>query len=150
MRKKANKDEVQKRINLLIQLRLKGMPVQKMFEYVTSNHFKDNQTIHAAWHISKPQFNRYWKKAQQHFEEVAKTERTKKIGEAIERIEDIIMQAHNIRDYRLALAAQRELNMLLGLNEAIKLHMNGDIKTDNKLTVEIIGSDKPEVKDKEE
>lgn len=104
---KITQDEKERRINLIFQLIITGMNRKDMLHYVAKNE---------KWKVEKRQIDNYIHEAMQLLREMGKVDRDAEFGKAIERLNKLYMARLKIKDHKVCLAIQKELNTLLGLN----------------------------------
>jgi hypothetical protein len=68
-----------------------------------------------TWSVNSRTIDTYTQKATELFTVLAAYRREIELGKAIARCTDLFSRSHRIQDYKTALAAQKELNELLGL-----------------------------------
>lgn len=78
-----------------------------------------------TWGIKERTIEYLISKANARFEAHAKTIRDLELGKAIAGLSDLYSRAHRVQDYKTCLAAQRELNELLGLYAPKRLEHTG-------------------------
>jgi len=96
--------EYERRVNEVFKRIVGGMPPYELLHYITS-----------TFGVKKRQAKNYIRDANLELAEQAAHHRPGEIGRAIRRLNDLYSATMRVQDYQRALAAQRELNRLLGL-----------------------------------
>ena len=129
---KATKAEIERRVTTLFKLMLKGYGRADMLQYVSENDAKNPET---AWNISERQLENYIARANERFKEYSESQRSGMLDKAVMRLEYVYMQCIKVQDYSKAIAALRELNLLLGLHEPQKTNVKHEGMVDGKLEI---------------
>lgn len=108
MSARAPKAVVQRRVNVVYKLLLKGFSMQEIVQYAAER---------TDWNVGDRQVFKYLARARQMLEAEAKTERAEERGKAVARLNNLFGRALNANDLRQALAVQREINELLSLRD---------------------------------
>jgi hypothetical protein len=105
MAKKATKAEVKQRTSQIIKMMTLGVSRADICQFASDN-----------WQIDDRTTDRYIKRANDYFAETSVIDRDEQIGIAMRRYNDLYQKNMRIDDYKAALATQKELSNLLGLN----------------------------------
>lgn len=108
MSARATKAVVERRVNVVYKLLLKGFSMQEIIQYVAER---------TDWDVGERQILTYLARARQLIAAEGKTERAEERGKAIARLNNLFGRALNANDLRQALAVQREINELLALRD---------------------------------
>lgn len=114
MAKKSTKAEVKRRIRAISKLLLNGASRADILQYAIE-----------LWSISEAMVDKYIAKANEGFKQSAAFNNDAEVGKAINRLNRLYMAHIENKDYREALAVQKELNKLLGLYAPEKKEITG-------------------------
>jgi hypothetical protein len=127
---KVGKIEYAKRVELIIELITSGISEAKIVQYIAE---------HTDWGVNERQIRGYKSKAIKYFEERSDINRKKQIGLAIRRFEHILSKAIKDKEYSPAIAAQKAIGDLFGLNAPTKIDVTDktestieDLEAENK------------------
>ena len=129
---KATNYQIEQRVNQIFRLMLKGYGRADVFQYIAESDAKNPET---AWNISDRQIDNYIQRANDKFREYADAQRAEMLHKAVLRLEYVYMQCIKVQDYSKAIAALRELNLLLGLHEPQKTNVKHEGMVDGKLEI---------------
>lgn len=115
---KATKYEIERRVTTIFKLMLKGFGRGDILQYIAEN---DEKNPAQAWGVSDRQIENYIATANARFKEYADAQRSGMLEKAVLRLEFVYMQCIKVQDYSKAIAALRELNLLLGLHAPTKV-----------------------------
>jgi len=127
----ASSVQVDERINAIVDLYLQG--VTRLRDIRT---YSENEN----WQVGDRALEKYMTRARKILQKSAEAKRETEIGKAIGRYELLFYKSYKVQDYKVALAAQRALCELLGLNAPAKTAMTdteGNI-IPTSVTVEIV------------
>lgn len=110
---KANKATYEARVNKVFEYLIAGMTRYQMLQHIASEKSKDYELFKD---INKRQFDNYIAAANGMFAAEAEYYRGREFGKAKTRLEQIFQSSLKVPDYQRAIAAQRELNLMLGLH----------------------------------
>lgn len=116
---KATETEVEDRVLQILESILEGGNTHEIVLHYSS-----------LFSVSERQIYTYIQRANDKFKEYAKTEAKAEIGKAINRLNKLFNKSLQIMDFKTCLAVQRELNVMLGLNEPAKTEV-----TERKITI---------------
>lgn len=108
---KSNNAEMTERVNKIYDLIVLGTSRAQILQYVAE---KTN------WGVAERTVDYYIAKANKRLERAALYHEKRELGKAITRLNLLFLSAMKVQDYQRALAAQRELSILLGLNAPAK------------------------------
>lgn len=112
---KTDTAEYERRIEQVMELIAAGARRAAILQFVAEK---------TEWDVCERTVDNYIKAANKRFAKVAEHEREIERGKARRRLEMIFSKAMQVQDYARAIAAQRELNQLLGLYEPKQLDVN--------------------------
>ena len=118
--KKATDEIVKQRVLAIVESIIEG-----------GNTYEIVKHYRSEWNLSERMIYKYINKAKNEFKKYAKTEAQVEIGKAINRLNKLFNSSLQIMDYKTCLAVQKEINSMLGLNEANKIEI-----TDHKITIQ--------------
>lgn len=98
--------ELDKRVNQVLKLLINGLSYQEIFQFVSEK---------TDWDVTERTIANYIARANAIFRDKSVIDREAQIGKAIARLENLYARNMQITDFKAALAAQKELNNLLGL-----------------------------------
>jgi len=113
---KSGKITVDLRINIVYRLLLKGIDPVDIVQYCSKK---------TEWGVGDRQIYKYIEKAYERLEENSKFVQTRELGRSLSRLHNLYSQSMAIQDYKTALAVQKEINTLLGLEAPKKLNVEG-------------------------
>lgn len=105
MADKVTQAEMERRVNVVYEMLLNGASRHAILQYCSS-----------TWKITPRHGDNLIAKANKAFEEQAAFVRERELGKSINRLTALYMRTMADKDYRGALAVQKELNSMLGLN----------------------------------
>jgi hypothetical protein len=114
---KPTKAEREFRITEIYKLLLMRVPRHDILRYCAEK---------TTWNLKERAIQYLITAATARFEEQAVIIRDQQFGKAVASIEDVYARSHRISDYKTCLAAQRELNELLGLYAPKQIKVEGD------------------------
>ena len=134
---RVSSTEIETRINQIYEMLVAGASPQSIWQFLTQ---KEDSAKDNAWdNVSTRQFARYIAEARTRLQEAAKIHHREELGRAIERLHRLYFASVQIRDYKAALAVQKELNTLLKLDQiAAPPADNGEDQTDAAAVVRLI------------
>ena len=103
---KSTRVEVDERVNIVFNLILSGITRRGICQYAAKN-----------WDLSERQTDRYIQEANDEFRHIASRDRELTFGKATARLEHLYARAIQNREYRQALAVEREIIALYGLHD---------------------------------
>jgi len=103
---RITKAERNKRVTLVTELLLNGLTRREIIQYIRKRK---------EWAVGDRMIDRYIAAANKWIEEQANVKRTHEFGLAIARLNNLYKRSMAISDYKTALAIQREITSLLGL-----------------------------------
>jgi hypothetical protein len=125
---KCTEAELERRIDMTVDLLLSGMGRLKIWQYVAKNDAEAKKTLKAKgetkwiiWNVSQRTVDRYIAAATESIKTTSKTDRDTEIGKALGRLDWLYNHDLMIQDYKAALAVIRERSLLLGLNAPTKI-----------------------------
>lgn len=104
--KKLTKVEFEHRVTEVYKLLVVGLSKPDIRRFVAEK---------TTWNVPERTLERYIERATTWFKTLADFHRHAELGKSIARCTDLFSRCHRIQDYKTALAAQKELNALLGL-----------------------------------
>ena len=107
---------IEERIDKIFELVVDGLPRRLILEIVKKK---------TDWGIEVAQIDNYIRKATARLKAIGQVHREEEINKAIIRLNSLFYLAKNDKDYRAAIAAQKELTSLLGLAAPTKLEHTG-------------------------
>lgn len=113
---KPNKAETEHRITEIYKLLLIGLARHDILRFCAEK---------TQWGLQVRAIEYLIAKATARLQEQAKYIRDIQLGKAIARMDDLYSRTHRIQDYKTALAAQKELNELLGLYAPKRMEFTG-------------------------
>jgi len=108
--RKATDEVVEERVLIIVEAIIEGGNTYEIVKHYSSE-----------WKLSERMIYKYISKANDEFKKFAKTEAQTEIGKAINRMNKLFNSSLQIMDYKTCLAIQKEINTMLGLNEAAKM-----------------------------
>lgn len=122
---KSTAAQFEKRVNDVYKLILKGAGRGDIIQYVLDSDEKyeksDKPEDRAKiWNVSESQIDHYIAKATERFKEYAAKQREDMFSKSLARLEFVYQSCIRVQDYSKAIAAVRELNLLMGLHEPAK------------------------------
>lgn len=111
--KKSTQAEIETRVTEIYELMIGGASRTEMFRYGSE-----------TWGISSRQVEDYLKTAREKLATQLDKNRDANLSLAVERLTTIFRKTMKVQDYQRAIAAQRELNLLLGLYAPTKQDIN--------------------------
>lgn len=118
--------EKQQRVDVVYGWLIDGLPRHSILEKAK----KGEGDKRPPWDVSNATIDSYIAAARKQLVKDGQTRRDVELGKAVRRLERIFNRAFGVQDYQRALAAQRELNLLLGLNAAVKTAHSGTLRLD--------------------
>jgi hypothetical protein len=116
---KSTNAEIERRVSDIYPLVVSGLPSRDIRRYVTDK---------CDWTADQRTIERYMAKARAIIHEKADYDRTEKLSEALAFLEDVRGRSAAKGNDRVAIAAQRELNDLLGLKEPARVEQSGELR----------------------
>lgn len=120
---------IRARVDIVYRLLLLGLDRQRIIDHVHKKY--------PAWPKSAGAIDRYIKKADQILIEVGEADRPLEFGRSLARKHDIFARCMTDKDYRTALAVQKEIDELLGLKAPLRV----DIATVRQQLVDLLLED---------
>lgn len=114
---RVTKAEKKRRVNDVYKMLLVGCSRAEILQLATNQ----------GWGVSDRQVDTYIKDARKKFTDVLDEDVTQYRAEALTRLHYLLQKAFQIQDYKTALAVQKEINSVLGLEAAKKLDHSGDV-----------------------
>lgn len=102
---KSTKAEIKRRVKAISTLLLNGASRADILQYATKTD----------WDVSDGMIDKYIAKANEGFKQSATFDNGVELGKALNRLQRLYMSHLENKDYRDALAVQKEINKLLGL-----------------------------------
>jgi len=109
---KATEAEIVERVNFVFEALCEGVLSRDMFEYVAKKR--------PEWDVAERTVQRYVQQANAEFKKLAAKNRDREFGKANARLNTLFLRNLKVQDYKTALAVQKEINSLYGLNEPEK------------------------------
>lgn len=103
---------IEERVNEIYKMLLNGANHRQIHATIRK---QDRETPDKAWNVSSKTVTRYIERASKYLEAESQTLRQVELGRAIARQNDIYAKSMQVRDYRAAQSAAREINLILGL-----------------------------------
>lgn len=125
----SSKVTIRSRVGIVYRLLLLGLDRQRIIDHVCSKY--------PSWPKSESTIDRYIKRANVLLEQAGVTERPVEFGRSLARKHDIFARCMQDKDYRGALAAQKEIDELLGLKAPVKI----DVASERERLVEFMVED---------
>ena len=97
--------QILERVTRIYELLIAGYPRRKILQYAAES----------GWGVKSRQIEAYIAQANALLEADAEVLRSQELGKAVNRLNLLYFSSLKVQDYQRALAAQRELNKLLGL-----------------------------------
>jgi hypothetical protein len=116
---KSTAAEIERRVSDIYPLVVSGLPLRDIRRYVTDK---------CDWTADSRTIERYMAKARAIIHEKADYDREEKLSEALAFLEDMRGRSAAKGETRTAIAAQRELNDLLGLKAPTKTEQSGEMR----------------------
>ena len=123
---KATAAQVERRVNEVYKLILRGLSRSDICQYVSDFDDKcaksDKPEERAkAWNVDERTIDRYIQRATERFKEYAASQREEMFSKSVARFEVVYSSCIRVQDYSKAIAALRELHLLMGLHEPQKI-----------------------------
>lgn len=99
--------EKDKRVNQVLKLLLNGLSRAEICQFVSEK---------TDWNVDERTIDRYIAEANAIFKEKSNIIREQEIGKSLLRLENLYARNMQITDFKAALAVQKEINAMLGLN----------------------------------
>jgi len=120
--KRSSKAVFEARVNDVFGLLVNGASKQDLILFASQN----------GWHVSERQIANYVKAATERIKAAAALDRETELGRAVARLHDLYSSALNISDYKTALAVQKEMHALLGLNAPEKIRVEHTLNDEER------------------
>lgn len=114
---KSDNVELNRRINIIAEMLLKGFSKEKIVRYSSEN-----------FNVGERQTETYILKAKETIKQVADKNVEMNIALALGRFNDLYEKSYKIQDYRECRQVQESINKLLGLNEPEKVEQKLQVK----------------------
>lgn len=116
MAAKASEAQMEQRVTAVFELLTRGVSRAGILQYVAKE---------TDWNVSERTIDSYIARANERFAEHAAVRRDLEFGKALRRTEYVYLAAMKVHDYQRALAALREINLLMGLYAPTKTEIGG-------------------------
>lgn len=116
---KTEKAERIKRVDAVFDLLIAGARRRDIIEYAQKNN----------WGVVPATIDTYIRSANDKLIQESQANREQELGRAINRLHNLYARASRVNDFRTALAAQRELSLLLGLHAPTRQVLTGPDNT---------------------
>jgi hypothetical protein len=113
---KGTRAAVARRVDVVYRLLLLGLDRARIIEHVEKKY--------PTWGCGAAAIDRYIARAKQLLIEAGEQEREVEFGRALGRLHDLFARCLNDKDYRGALAVQKEINDLFGLKAPMEVNLN--------------------------
>lgn len=108
---KPTETQYEQRVLTVVELLSRGLSRADVLRYVSEK---------TDWNVTERTVDNYIGRANERFAEYAELRRETEFGKAIKRVEYVYQAAMKVHDYQRALAALREINLLIGLYAPVK------------------------------
>lgn len=112
MSEKSTNAEIVGRVTKVFDLLVLGSSRAQILQYVAEK---------TTWGVNERQVGYYIEKANKKLEAAAEYHQKRELGKALTRLNILFMSCMKVQDYQRALAVQREINAMLGLNAPTKI-----------------------------
>lgn len=122
--KRCDKPELERRINLVIDLLIAGFRTNEIYHYISTAK-KEEGGYKFDWHnISTRQIDVYIQRANEFFRENSDIDRRREVGKAALRYQTIYKKAFFEKEYYSAIRALERMDKILGTEAPIKIDQN--------------------------
>jgi len=112
---KGTRAAVAARVDVVYRLLLLGLDYQRILEHIAKKY--------SVWGVKPRTVDNYIARAKVLIEKVGEYERPLEFGRSLARKHDLFTRALNDKDYRTALAVQKEIDDLLGLKAPLEINV---------------------------